>query len=108
MRFIFDNNLPPSLARGMAELSKFELSVEGVVALRDKFDQKAKDEEWVAALVSEGGWIIVSRDRFKKTTAERELIRRSGLTVFVLDPQWAGKQYWDQAAQFVRWWPKRL
>lgn len=108
MRFIFDNNLPPSLARGMAELSKFEASVEKVVALREKFDQRAKDEEWVAALVSEGGWIIVSCDQFKKTTAERELIRRSGLTVFVLDPQWAGRQYWDQAAQLVRWWPKIL
>jgi len=56
-------------------------------------------------LADEGGWIVVSIDRFKKSTAEREMLRRQGLTVFVLDPQWT-KPYWTQAAQLVQWWPK--
>jgi len=56
-------------------------------------------------LTEEGGWIVVSIDRFKKSTAEREMMRRQGLTVFVLDRQWS-KPYWAQAAQLVLWWPK--
>lgn len=108
MKFIFDNNLPPSLAHGIAALSKFEPTVKQVIHHTEKFQRNAPDDHWLQALVKEGGWIIVSCDQFKKSSAERELIRRHGLTVFVLDPQWAGKPYWEQAAQLVRWWPKIL
>ena len=107
MKILFDNNLPPSLARGLAGLSTYESDVECVVPLRDKFRANAKDEEWLPVLASEGGWVVVSIDRFNKSAAERELIRRHGLIVFVLDPQWS-KPYWDQAAQLVKWWPKIL
>ncbi len=107
MKFLFDNNLPPSLARGLAQLSAREPDVAEVVALRDKFPANAPDEEWLPVLAAEGGWCVVSIDRFKKSAAERELVRRHGLTVFVLDPQWS-KPYWVQAAQLVLWWPKIL
>ena len=107
MKFLFDNNLPPSLARGIAELSKFEVAVDQVVSLRDKFPPNTPDPVWLEALIKEGGWIVVSIDRFKKSSAEREMLRRQGLTVFVLDPQWS-KPYWVQAAQLVLWWPKIL
>lgn len=105
MKFLFDNNLPPSLARGIGELSKFDPVVEQVIPLKDKFAANTPDLEWLGALAVEGGWIVVSIDRFKKSTAEREMLRRQGLTVFVLDPQWS-KPYWGQAAQLVLWWPK--
>lgn len=107
MKFLFDNNLPPGLARGMGALSTYEVDVECVVPLRDKFGQAAKDEDWLPVLASEGGWVVVSIDRFNKTAAERELVRRHGLIVFVLDPQWS-KPYWVQAAQLIKWWPKIL
>jgi hypothetical protein len=105
LKFLFDNNLPPSLARGVAELSRFDPAIEPVMPLRDKFPQDAPDTEWLGQLLEEGGWIVVSIDRFKKSTAEREMLRRQGVTVFVLDPQWS-KPYWTQAAQLVLWWPK--
>lgn len=105
MKFLFDNNLPPSLARGIGELSKFDPAVERVIPLKDKFATNTPDLEWLGALAAEGGWIVVSIDRFKKSTAEREMLRRQGLTVFVLDRQWS-KPYWEQAAQLVLWWPK--
>jgi hypothetical protein len=107
LKFLFDNNLPPSLARGLAALSHGEPGVESVIALRDKFRPNTRDEEWLTELAAEGGWVVVSIDRFRKSAAERELIRRQGLTVFVLDPQWT-KPYWTQAAQLVQWWPKIL
>lgn len=89
----------------MAELSKFDPAVEHVIPLKDKFAQNTPDLEWLGALAAEVGWAVVSIDRFKKTSAEREMLRRQGLTVFVLDPQWS-KPYWVQAAQFVQWWPR--
>lgn len=106
MKFLFDNNLPPSLARGVAELSKVDLAVQEVVHLRSKFPDNSSDEFWMSQLLAEGGWIIVSGDQFKKSQAERELLRQRGLTVFVLDPQWANHQYWDKAARLVLWWPR--
>jgi len=89
LKFLFDNNLPPSLARGIGELSQFDPVVEQVIPLKDKFAANAPDVEWLGALTEEGGWIVVSIDRFKKSTAEREMMRRQGLTVFVLDRQWS-------------------
>lgn len=106
MKFLFDNNLPPGLARGLAELSRTEIDVEAVIPLRDKFKHNETDPKWLAALIAEGGWHVVSIDRYR-SPVEKELIRRGGVTVFVLDPQWS-KPHWVQAAQLVLWWPKIL
>lgn len=105
MKFLFDNNLPPSLARGIAELSRTDVDITEVVALRDKFAANTPDETWMRQLQVEGGWIVKSGDQFRKTRAEREVLRQTGLTVFVLDPQWADHVYWDKAARLVLWWP---
>jgi hypothetical protein len=106
LKFLFDNNLPPSLARGVAELSKFDPEIAEVVHLRTRFPENSSDEFWMNQLVAESGWIVISCDQFKKSKAERELLRQRGLTVFVLDPQWAEHVYWDKAARLVLWWPK--
>lgn len=106
MKFLFDNNLPPSLAHGIAQLSRHEPSIAEVVHLSDRFRRNAPDTEWVPALVAEGGWVVISCDQFRKSKAERELLRQKGLTVFVLDPQWAAQPYWEKSARLVQWWPK--
>lgn len=106
MKFIFDNNLPPSLARGVAAFSEFEPDISQIVALRVKFPADTIDEVWMKQLQSEGDWIVISGDQFRKSNAEREILRQRGLTVFVLEPQWAKHQYWDKAARLVLWWPK--
>lgn len=108
MKVLFDNNLPPSLARGLAEFSKAESGVDEVVHLRDKFTGNTPDELWMSQLLAEGGWVVISCDQFRKSKAERELLRLRGLTVFVLDPQWATQPYWNLVARFVLWWPKIL
>ncbi|WP_338414361.1 hypothetical protein [uncultured Sphaerotilus sp.] len=108
MKFLFDNNLSPHLARGLAEFSKTDVRVTQIVPLRDRFAQNAKDEVWLPELANDGGWAIVSIDQFKKTTAERELVRKHGLMVFVLDKQWSGKPFWEMSAQLVQWWPTIL
>lgn len=108
MKFLFDNNLSPHLAHGMAEFSKTDPRVDLVVALRDRFRPSTPDEVWLPELAGESGWAIVSIDQFKKTIAERELVRKHGLTVFVLDRQWSSKPFWEMSARFVEWWPTIL
>jgi hypothetical protein len=82
------------------------IDVEDVVPLRDKFDTSVTDEEWLSVLAGEGDWAIVSKDGFKKSDAEKRLIQRAGLTVFVLAPAWNKSPHWDATVQIVRWWPK--
>ena len=83
--------------------------VEEVKHLSDMFDRAAPDVQWLGQLGEHGPWYIISIDRFKKKhDAEREVIRRMGHTVFVLDEQWSSQQYWSKAERLVRWWPQIL
>ncbi len=74
MKYLIDNNLPPKLAHAIRELCFYDKSIE-VHALADKFKPCTKE------------------DRFKKGDAEKEALRRSGLTVFFLAKQWSQEQY---------------
>ncbi|WP_238446933.1 hypothetical protein [Azohydromonas australica] len=107
LRFLFDNNLPPALARALKELSRREAGhVQDVIALRDRFPQNTPDTVWLEELGREGGWSIVSGDQFNKSDAEKELIRKAGFNVFVLHRSWAKYPYWPKAANMVAWWPR--
>ena len=108
MKFCFDNNLPPDLAHAIAILSRSEDPRPTVIHLRERFEHDAADTEWIPELGREGGWIVVSQDGFKKSRAERELMRSGGVSVYVLDPQWSSKPYWIKAQRLVEWWPRIL
>lgn len=105
MKFCFDNNLPPQLAHAMESLSKGEAGEVKVIHLKDRFPHDAKDIDWIPELGNEGGWTVISQDDFKKSKAERELMRSGGVSVYVLDPQWASKPFWVKAERLVHWWP---
>lgn len=61
MRFLFDNNLSPLIARAIAVLA--EPDGHRVEHLRDRGHGAAPDEEWITRLGEEGGWTIVPGDR---------------------------------------------
>ncbi|WP_028670280.1 DUF5615 family PIN-like protein [Saccharospirillum impatiens] len=103
MKFLLDNNLPPSLARALNELSSSEGHT--VVHLTEKFSRDTPDIEWIGTLKTEGDWVIISQDQFKKSDLEKQAFRRSGLTVFCLAKHWSSVSYWEKAHQIVRWWP---
>lgn len=108
MKFCFDNNLSPHLAHGLHELSRGEDKPPTVIHLTDRFSPDVEDTVWVPELAKEGGWIVISQDGFKKSKAERELLRTKGVSIYVLDPQWASKAHWVKAKQLVEWWPAIL
>ena len=96
MRFLFDNNLSPYLARGIHALSAPH-RVE-VQHHRDKFFRgNIPDHEWIAQLEEEGDWSIVSHDRFSKNSLEREALRQSELIAFILAKGWSNLAEWDKA-----------
>jgi len=103
LNFLIDNNLPPAIARALHELCKADGHL--VIPLKDKFDQSTSDIEWISRLKSEGGWSVISQDKFSKGDAERMAFRECGLPIFCLAKQWGQMTYWSKAENLVRWWP---
>jgi hypothetical protein len=104
VKFFFDNQLSPRLAMAIGALT----SADGheVVHLRDKFDPSEKDEIWIPALASEGGWILICGDlNIVRTKAQRPIWRAARMVGFFLKPGWLNQGPWDQAWRLVRWWP---
>ncbi|MES2001583.1 MAG: hypothetical protein V4444_04640 [Pseudomonadota bacterium] len=81
MKLFVDNNLPPTLARGLNAL--FDGDHE-VICHRDKFGKTNRlDEEWIPALGAEGDWVVLSGDlNIPKKRPTRELFLRAGLVGF--------------------------
>ncbi len=104
MKFFFDNNISPYLAKAIHELSQPHGTT--VLHLRDRYDAATADNTWIEQLGKEGGWSIVSHDRFSKNNLEKEALRQSALVAFVLSKGWANQKEWDKAWQLVRWWPR--
>lgn len=103
MNFLIDTNLPPALARALNALTEKE--GHSVAHLTEKFSRDTPDIDWINALKSEGNWVILSQDNFRKGDLEKKAIRECGLVVFCLAKQWSKAKYWDKAHNLVRWWP---
>ncbi|TBW50772.1 hypothetical protein EZI54_17900 [Marinobacter halodurans] len=104
MKYLLDNNLPAPLAIALNELSRPEKHT--VVHLTEKFPKDARDIDWIQTLHDEGGWVIISQDKFNKSDLEKQAIREAGLLVFCLAKHWSAERYWNKAYNLVRWWPK--
>jgi len=80
VRFFFDNNLPPKLAKSLHVLVEPNHQV---VHLKDRFAAKTTDETWMAALSKEQDWIIVSGDvQIRKTRTKCRLGERRDTRYF--------------------------
>lgn len=110
MNFLFDNNLPPNWSTSIAACSKDKFGfgcVQNVMHLIERFPSNTSDTEWLSELGQEKSWVIISGDAFRKKNGdERRIIRKFGLSVFVLQQSWATYGYWDKYSQFIKWWPR--
>lgn len=105
MKLVLDNNLPPALAAALNQLSMGQWGDDHQVShLRDRFPANTPDTEWITALSQEGGWTVVTHDRFNKGQ-EREVLKRADIKVFLLDKSWTNQNFWAKAENLVRWWP---
>lgn len=102
MRVLFDNNLPPRLARALNELFAGEHEI---VALRCKFAQTIEDVEWIRQLSREGTWVVVSGDRrITRNRAERDAFRNSRLIRFFLARGLYKSKVTKQAERILALW----
>lgn len=106
MKYLFDHNLPASLAHGLQGFSAGGPHFsDTIIALRDRFPVNTLDHVWIEQLGKEGGWAIISQDLFRKNDVERLALKNSGLLVFALSRQWPDFKYWEKAHNLVKWWP---
>lgn len=102
MRVLFDNNLPPRLARALNELFAGE---HHIIALRDKFAENIDDVDWIRQLGLEGTWVILSGDRrITRNRAERDAFRNSRLIGFFLAKGLAKAKVTKQAERLLALW----
>ena len=104
MKFFFDNNLAPKLAKSLHLLVQPDHEV---VHLKDRFPGNALDEEWITALAKEKQWVIVSGDlRIRKNPHVMQAWKSAGHTVFFLKPGWVNLPLWTQTWKFVKCFPE--
>lgn len=102
MKFLFDNNLSSDLAHGIAKLRRnFN---EEIIHLRDKFPEDITDEDYLNTLIDEGGWSVISADRFKKSLAERKAIQNPRINVFVMAKSFIKMRAWPRTKVLVNRW----
>ncbi|MFT4057184.1 MAG: hypothetical protein QM681_21955 [Novosphingobium sp.] len=104
MKLLVDNNLPPSLGRGLAALFEGE---HHVIHIRDKFGTGSlPDAEWIERLGLEGGWTVLSGDRrIAKQKPSRELFLRAGLIGFFPREAIMQLKHYEMAARILFAWP---
>jgi len=81
--------------------------VHEVVALRDKFDAKVSDEEWIKTLSAEGRWVVISGDRrITRNKAEYAAFRNSRLIGFFLARGLYKAKVTKQAERLLALWDR--
>jgi hypothetical protein len=104
VRFFFDNNLAPKLAKSLDVLVEPEHQV---VHLKDRFAANTPDETWMTALAHEKDWVIISGDlRIRKNLHEVQAWKAAGHTTFFLKDRWIEMEFWAQAWKFVKCFPE--
>ncbi len=104
MNFLFDENLPHSLAAAIDALHSHANRGGRVLSVRDRTWEGYDDRDWIR-LLSENreSWIVVTRDKMRN---EIEIIRQSNLTWVIMHRGWARIPYWDVAWKLVKAWPE--
>jgi PIN like domain len=106
MRFFFDRNMPPQLAR-MVNAFEREHRAQSYYD-DDRFGDRTPDVEWIKVLaVDDPPWIIISGDgRILRNKTELSALREARLTFFCLSRTWMHMKIHEQAWKFIKVWPE--
>ena len=103
MTCVFDENLPPKLARALNELEGNN-GIE-VKHLRDLFPAKTKDIEWIESLSNIEDCFIITKDRnIKRNPHERNAWKESRLQIVFLQKSWNNQKFWDFSWKMIKRW----
>jgi hypothetical protein len=108
MRFFFDRNMAPQLARMVNALEREHTAQSHYDD--DRFTDTTSDVEWIKVLADDDPpWVIISGDgRILKNKAELSALKEAGLTFFCLSRQWMHMKIYEQAWKFIKAWPDIL
>jgi PIN like domain len=77
VKFFFDHNMSPAMARALRELVRGEHEI---TFLAEKFPRDVSDIDWITGLSNDGQWIVISGDRrITRNHAEYHAFRNSNL-----------------------------
>ena len=87
MRCLFDNNMPPKLAKTLSFLE----GEDGipVTYFMEKFLPDTPDIKWIEQLAKESDWFVITRDnQIRKSTPERKAWQESHIPIVFLQKSW--------------------
>jgi hypothetical protein len=103
VKFFFDNNLAPKIAKALNILVSPEHQV---IHLKDQFPADTEDIVWMEKLAQEKGLIIITGDvRIGKNPQELKAWKQAGHTIFFVKQGWTNLKFWDQAQKFIKCFP---
>ncbi|MGA8658846.1 MAG: DUF5615 family PIN-like protein [Chthoniobacterales bacterium] len=103
MRFFFDNNLSPKIARALNCLVQPEHEV---IHLRERFAPGTPDAEWMRILAGEMDWVIISADTaISRNPHEVQAWKEAGHPIFFFKHSLAQQPFWQQASRLCRVFP---
>ncbi len=107
MRIYFDENISPSLIRGLKEIQNGRRS-EGieVLSIKEKFGKGTKDEEWIPKVAQEHAIVVTQDFNIRRHKVQWELCQRYRLGLFFIQPPKKGWGYWKVVCLVVRLWPE--
>ena len=107
MKFYFDENITPQIARALALLQKPRQKEQvDIYTIRDVFGKGARDEEWIPKVAKEEGIVITQDFNIQRTRHQRKLYRQHGLgVVFFKPPSKTGYDYWTMIQKIIEAWP---
>jgi len=107
MKFYFDENITPQIARALAILQEPRPEKIEVFTIKDVFGKGTADEEWIPIVAAEDGIVITQDFNIQRTRHQRELYRKHGLgVVFFKPPSKTGFDYWTMINKVIEAWPK--
>lgn len=108
MKFFFDRNMPPQLAR-MVDALEREHTARSYYD-DDRFDDKTPDITWIKVLAADDPpWVVISGDgRILKNKGELSALKEARLMFFCLSRQWMHMKIYEQAWKFIKVWPDIL
>jgi len=105
MKCLFDNNMPPKLAKTLNFLEGDDgMTVEH---LKEKFPPNTPDIEWITKLSKEGKWFIITQDnQIRKRSPEKKAWQESHIPIIFLQKSWIKLNLWEMAWRLIKYWPE--
>jgi len=105
MKCLFDNNMPPKLAKTLNFLEGDDgITVEH---LKEKFPPNTPDIEWITKLSKEGKWFIITQDnQIRKRSLEKKAWQESHIPIIFLQKSWIKLNLWEMAWRLIKYWPE--